>query len=368
VTEYYDLIASQECVPGGFAVNPNVAIVLPMMLHSDEATAIERGIDGAHFFGYSLGHFYGGAHLVGGSDLWQSFGQDRAGQGFAREIVSASAAPLTVRLLEAGIGSLRGAIGTPAQVTDLVGRYQAAGVDQVIFVLQAGKNRHEHICESIELFAREVLPRFAEGREEQEAAKADKLAAVIDKALARRTGPRVLKSPYRIDEDAELAAARRPARLPLRTLAGQAGISAAESARGKIQSGSRALIGRASDRRLEQIFGSRQAQRTVFAMMASRFDPAQAGGFEGTIRYDLSTRDGTSRSWSIQVHGSKARAREGGIGSPALTISLPLADFIKLSADAQQVLPLIRDGIMTLDGDLGLASRMAEMFGSRSAY
>jgi hypothetical protein len=273
-----------------------------------------------------------------------------------------------VRLLQAGLGSLRGAIGTPGQVCDLIARYEAAGVDQVMFVLQAGNNRHEHICESIELFAREVLPRFAEGREEKEAAKADKLAAVIDKALARRSGPRVLPSPYRIDEDAELAAARRPAHLPLRALAGQARTSAAESARGKIQSGSRRLIGRASDRRLERIFGSRQAQRAMFTMMASRFDPAHAAGFEGTIRYDLSLSDGTIRSWSIQVHGSKARAREGRAGSPALTVSIPLVDFIRLSADAQQVLSLIRDGIMTLDGDLGLASRMAEMFGSRSAY
>ena len=59
VTEYYNLITSRECVPRGFAVNPNVAVVLPMMLHPDEATAIDRGIDGAHFFGYSLGHYYG---------------------------------------------------------------------------------------------------------------------------------------------------------------------------------------------------------------------------------------------------------------------------------------------------------------------
>ena len=29
-----------------------------MMLHEDEQTAIERGIDGAHFFGYSLAHYY----------------------------------------------------------------------------------------------------------------------------------------------------------------------------------------------------------------------------------------------------------------------------------------------------------------------
>jgi alkanesulfonate monooxygenase SsuD/methylene tetrahydromethanopterin reductase-like flavin-dependent oxidoreductase (luciferase family) len=39
VQEYYDLIASEECVPAGFAVNPNVAVVLPMMLHPDEDTA-----------------------------------------------------------------------------------------------------------------------------------------------------------------------------------------------------------------------------------------------------------------------------------------------------------------------------------------
>ncbi len=59
VQEYYELIASEQCVPAGFAVNPNVAIVLPMMLAPVEAEAIERGIDGAHFFGYSLGHYYG---------------------------------------------------------------------------------------------------------------------------------------------------------------------------------------------------------------------------------------------------------------------------------------------------------------------
>jgi hypothetical protein len=30
----------------------------------------------------------------------------------------------------------------------------------VILLNQAGKNTHEHICESLELFAREVLPEF----------------------------------------------------------------------------------------------------------------------------------------------------------------------------------------------------------------
>src|ERR671917_554347 len=58
VDEYYEIIGSERCVPAGFAVNPNVAVVLPMMLARDEADAIERGIDGGHFFGYSLTHYY----------------------------------------------------------------------------------------------------------------------------------------------------------------------------------------------------------------------------------------------------------------------------------------------------------------------
>ena len=32
----------------------------------------------------------------------------------------------------------------------------------MIFVAQAGRNRHEHICEALELFGTEVLPEFAE--------------------------------------------------------------------------------------------------------------------------------------------------------------------------------------------------------------
>src|SRR5258708_16075483 len=77
-----------------------------MMLHPDEATAIDRGIDGAHFFGYSLGHFYcGGTHLVGSTHVWRSFGAERAEHGFAREIVHATPHPLARPLLQAAPGS-----------------------------------------------------------------------------------------------------------------------------------------------------------------------------------------------------------------------------------------------------------------------
>ena len=282
--------------------------------------------------------------------------------------MSADAAPLAVRLLQAGLGSLRGAIGTPAQVTDLIARYEAAGVDQVMFVLQAGKTRHEHICESIELFAREVLPRFAESRAAGEAAKADRLAAAVDKALTRRSGPRTLPAPYPVDEDAEVAAARRPRHVPVRDLAGQARRLAAAAARQRVQAAARALAGRASDRGIERVLGSAAAQRALFTAMASSFDPGQAAGFTGRIVYVLAMSDGSRRSWTIEVREQRATARPGGDADAALTIRVPLADFARVIADAGSFLPLVLDGRMTMDGDLGLANRLADMFGGRSVF
>jgi hypothetical protein len=60
------------------------------------------------------------------------------------------------------------------------------GVDQIVFIQQAGRNRHEHICESLELFAREVMPEFHEKEAERERRKAEELAPYVEAALARK--------------------------------------------------------------------------------------------------------------------------------------------------------------------------------------
>ena len=68
------------------------------------------------------------------------------------------------------------------------------------------------------------------------------------------------------------------------------------------------------------------------------------------------------------MRDGQAEVREGGIGTAALTIGVPLIEFIRVITEGGSFLPLISDGTMTLEGDLGLAGRMAEMFGARSAY
>src|SRR5256714_6016576 len=124
------------------------------------------------------------------TDVWAEFQRDRSKKGFAREIVNPDREPLGVKLLEQGLGSLRGAIGTPDQVAELVERFERSGVDQVIFALQTGHTKHEHICESLELFAERVLPRFAERADQVDAERRERLAAACARAVARREPPR----------------------------------------------------------------------------------------------------------------------------------------------------------------------------------
>ncbi|MEA2430723.1 MAG: hypothetical protein QOI19_1196, partial [Thermoleophilaceae bacterium] len=257
VDEYYALIASEECVPGGFSVNANFAVVLPMMLHPDEAVAIERGIDGAHFFGYSLAHYYVfGEHRPGATNVWEEFLANRDQRGFARSIVTPDQAPLGVKLLQEGLGSLRGAIGTPEQVAELCARYEAAGVDQVIFVLQAGKNQHEHICESIELFGAEVLPRFAGEAEAREEAKHERLAGAVEAALARRDPPRTLDEDYVIEPLDE----PRPAYSPND---GDADGSLGDRARAAAESAFAAFVHGRTDEQLDRFVGAGPGLRLI---------------------------------------------------------------------------------------------------------
>ncbi len=188
VTEY-ERTFTESCVPVGFAVNPQVACVSPMMVHHDEHEAIRRGAEGSNFFGYSLGHFYVfGDHRPGTTDVWSEYVDRRAAKGYDPAAVAAAQQRGVLGAKQAGgdTAGLRGSVGTPDQVREYLRRFEQAGVDQVIFVLQAGRNEHDHIMESIEIFGTEILPEFIERDEAQVAAKARRLAPAIEAAMARK--------------------------------------------------------------------------------------------------------------------------------------------------------------------------------------
>ena len=165
VDDYYTILKT-ECVPIGHAINPNIAMVTGFSCHQDEEEAKRRGMDGFRFFGYALGHHYVyGEHTPGRTNIWERF--EAARDNMPQE------------------GANRG-IGTPEQLREHLLGFQEAGVDQVCFIQQGGRNKHAHICESLELFGKEVMPEFHEHEEERERRKRDELAPFLEQALARK--------------------------------------------------------------------------------------------------------------------------------------------------------------------------------------
>ena len=168
VDDYYETF-KRECVPIGHAVNPNIAMVAGFSCHHDADEARRRGTDGFRFFQFALGHHYSfGKHTPGRTDIWKKFLAVREQLG-----------------LEV-LGGGTGCIGTPAQLVESLAAFESHGVDQTIFIQQGGNNRHEDICESLDLFAHDVMPRFKEHEEQRQAKKMAALAPYVEPAFKRK--------------------------------------------------------------------------------------------------------------------------------------------------------------------------------------
>jgi len=143
-------------------------------LHKDRSEAIRRGHEGFEFFGYAVNALVAHDAVPGRSTLWHDYITARGDR--TEEIVAAAKR------------SDRNAsgIGTPDDIRQHIKAFQEAGIDQVIFLQQAGKNRHEHICESLELFASEVMGEFKAEVAAREARKAEMLAPYIEAAMKRK--------------------------------------------------------------------------------------------------------------------------------------------------------------------------------------
>ena len=176
VDEYYSIIKSDECVPVGHAVNANICMVTSFSLHHDRATAIQRGLEGFEFFGYALGSLDGfGAHKPGRTNLFEQFTEQR------HKRLEENPIDMTQAL-----GQERGGIGTPDDMKVHLRKFEEVGVDQVTFIQQAGMNKHEHICESLNIFAEEVMPEFKEREADRLSAKEEELAPYIQAAMERK--------------------------------------------------------------------------------------------------------------------------------------------------------------------------------------
>ena len=350
VESYYSILDSPECVPAGFSVNPNLAVVVPFMCHEDEETAIERGLDGGHFFGYSLAHYYVfGRHRPGHSQLWDEFTRHRAERGLRpRRRCSADQQPLAVKVAQGALGSMRGAVGTPDQIAELCERYEAVGVDQVIFVAQAGRNRHEHICEAIELFGKDVVPRFADGRDEREAAKRERLAPAWSppprpaastrpsgrhRGLRRRADRRADPGPDPADPPPAAARSLAPRKVVERS----------------VQRGLALVLAAVPASVVRLVAGSRPAIGVYQRGMEQLLRGGELGHVKASVRVELADGDAV-HAWTVTVAEGAVSSSRNGDRADA-TLRLGLDDWLGIIAGIENPGELLFDGRLAIDGD-----------------
>jgi alkanesulfonate monooxygenase SsuD/methylene tetrahydromethanopterin reductase-like flavin-dependent oxidoreductase (luciferase family) len=161
VNAYYNTYLHHLEKLADYQTNPNIAVVAGFMCAETDEEAWEKA-DGWTFFQFAL-QLYGkeGPFEPGSVNFWERYqewkktpqGQHRTGSEL---------------------------IGSPDTIRQRLQDLADTNVDQVILLNQAGKNTHQDICDSLALFAREVMPEFHESHKEQEKWKVAVLAGEIE--------------------------------------------------------------------------------------------------------------------------------------------------------------------------------------------
>ena len=140
--------------------NPNIAVVSGFMCAPTDEEARELAA-GWTFFIFALG-YYGraGVDAPGKSNLWGAYQEWRK--------TDKAQAALNSAL-----------VGSPETLRKKLHQFHESHVDQVILLNQAGKTTHKAICNSLELFAKEVMPEFHALTPSHETWKSDVLSGRI---------------------------------------------------------------------------------------------------------------------------------------------------------------------------------------------
>jgi alkanesulfonate monooxygenase SsuD/methylene tetrahydromethanopterin reductase-like flavin-dependent oxidoreductase (luciferase family) len=145
VQRYHDGIAKAE--PVGSFVNDQFAGFTLMHCGRDDADALATGGPGAEWYVNATNALYA---------LWAQSGA-QSYRWYAEQFEKGIAVNTDIAKLsdEAIL-----CIGGTEKCAQIVRHYQAQGIDQLIFLVQAGGTSHEAIMESLKRFGEEVLPQF----------------------------------------------------------------------------------------------------------------------------------------------------------------------------------------------------------------
>lgn len=139
----------RTCHPVGAFVNDRIAIANWLYCHPDAALAKQRGEELVGTFGYMAGQ------TVEVSEAYPA--SNYTALGLLGTLRADPNAPGDQKPLASGL-----CFGDPATIAETCRRWEAAGADQLVFMIQAREHLpQQDVLDSLRLFGREVLPQFS---------------------------------------------------------------------------------------------------------------------------------------------------------------------------------------------------------------
>ncbi len=174
ITLYWDTLLSGDIDVMGAGVNPGVFTFAAGIVAPTDELAAQRAEEGLSVFGFGLS----GAAMLGQSDpdanMLDWYNQFRAGGVDVREQMGF---PPGMLAMGAAYAQLPGNLLNSPETTKVkLRQLEAVHTDGVLLNQQFGNTKHEHIMESLELFAKEVAPEFREREHLHQEWRAKKLA------------------------------------------------------------------------------------------------------------------------------------------------------------------------------------------------
>ncbi|MGH7321267.1 MAG: SCP2 sterol-binding domain-containing protein [Candidatus Rokuibacteriota bacterium] len=101
--------------------------------------------------------------------------------------------------------------------------------------------------------------------------------------------------------------------------------------------------------------------KETFDAMPGRFKPDRAQGVKAVIQYDITGEGGGT--YNVSVADGTCALQEGPAASPTLTLTMSAPDWLDMVSGKLNGQMAFMSGKLKLKGDMGLAMKLAGMFG-----
>ena len=101
--------------------------------------------------------------------------------------------------------------------------------------------------------------------------------------------------------------------------------------------------------------------KDTFDAMPGRFKADRAQGVKATIQYDITGQGGGT--YHVNIADGKCAIQEGAAAAPNLTLTMAASDWIDMVSGKLNGQMAFMSGKLKIKGDMGLAMKLAGMFG-----